>query len=55
MDNCVDKSKKKGKTFKIDFKKKKKQTIKSLQEVENFLGNLKKTWKYVNLYNILKK
>ena len=55
MEKYVEKSKKKGKTTKFNFKKKKDNTIKSLQEVENFLGNLKKTCKYINIYNILKK
>lgn len=54
MEKPVDKSKKKGKTSKIDFKKRKANTMKSLVEVEMFLGDLKKACNVINVYNIFK-
>ena len=42
------------KKIKIDFKKKKDNTIKSLQEVENFLRNFKKISKYTKIYRLFK-
>lgn len=39
---------------KIDFKCLKKDTINSLNEVENFLCNFQNIYKYIKLYNILK-
>ena len=44
----------KNKKNKLDFKKIKKNTCKSLNEVEYFLNNLKKFTDYVKLYKILK-
>lgn len=40
---------------KFDFKKYKKNTIKSLNEVEYFLNNFKTFHKYFKFYKILKK
>lgn len=39
---------------KVDFKKIKKNTINSLNEVECFLHDFKKLCKYIKLYKILK-
>ena len=39
---------------KIDFKKMKKNTVKSLNEVEGFLHDFHKLFNYIKLYNILK-
>lgn len=46
---------KEKKKKKFDFKKKKDNTLKSLGEVEKFLGEVKKIGKYANLYKFLKK
>lgn len=43
-----------SKSKKIDFKNKKENTISSLFEVENFLTNFKKIFKYIKLYKFLK-
>lgn len=43
-----------NKKKKIDWKKKKDNTIRSLQEVENFLGRIKNAKHYWNWYRILK-
>lgn len=43
-----------SKSKKIDFKNKKENTISSLFEVENFLTDLKKIFKYIKLYKFLK-
>ena len=48
--NQKDKSKKN----KIDFRKKKENTLASLNEVENFLFNYKHFMKYVKLYKLFK-
>lgn len=42
------------KNKKFDFKTKKNNTLKSLNEVEYFLRNIKKMKKYINLYKIFK-
>lgn len=42
------------KKSKFDFKTKKNNTLKSLNEVEYFLRNIKKMKKCVNLYKIFK-
>ena len=42
------------KNKKIDFKKKKENTISSLFEVESFLRDFKKLFKYLKLYKLLK-
>ena len=47
-------SKEKGKKKKFDFNQKRKNTIKSLSEVENFLRDFKKISKYIQLYKIMK-
>lgn len=39
---------------KLDFNQKRKNTIKSLSEVENFLRDFKKINKYIKLYKIMK-
>ena len=39
---------------KIDFKSLKKDTWKSLNDVEYFLNNFRHTWKYIKLINLLK-
>lgn len=39
---------------KVDFKKLKNNTIKSLNEVEMFLGDFNRFKNYIKLYNILK-
>lgn len=44
----------KGKKKKFDFNQKRKNTIKSLSEVENFLRDFKKISKYIQLYKIMK-
>lgn len=46
--------KKEGKKGKFDFKKKKENTIASLNEVENFLFNYKHFIKYVKLFKLFK-
>ena len=51
--SCNDKHKDKKK-IKFDFKKKKDNTIRSLNEVENFLCDLKGLCKYIKLYYLLK-
>ncbi|MCI9365518.1 MAG: hypothetical protein HFJ54_02645 [Clostridia bacterium] len=48
--NQKDKSKKN----KIDFRKKKENTLASLNEVENFLFNYKHFIKYIKLYKLFK-
>ncbi len=48
--NQKDKSKKN----KIDFRKKKENTLASLNEVENFLFNYKHFVKYIKLYKLFK-
>ncbi len=47
-------SNEKGKKKKFDFNQKRKNTIKSLSEVENFLRDFKKISKYIQLYKIMK-
>ena len=47
-------SEKKKKKIKIDFKKKKDNTIKSLNDVENFLRNFKKISNYTRIYKLFK-
>lgn len=42
------------KNKKIDFKQKKENTISSLFEVESFLRDFKKLFKYLKLYKLLK-
>ena len=42
------------KKIKFDFKRKKDNTIRSLNEVENFLCDLKGLAKYIKLYYLLK-
>ena len=42
------------KNKKIDFKNKKENTISSLFEVESFLRDFKKLFKYLKLYKLLK-
>lgn len=44
----------KKKKIKFDFKKMKKNTICSLNEVECFLNNFNKFYNYIRLYKILK-
>ena len=44
-----------SKKEKFDFKKKKENTLASLNEVENFLFNYKHFIKYVKLYNWFRK
>ena len=44
----------KNKKIKFDFKSKKENTLRSLNEVEHFLCNLKHLNKYIKLYFILK-
>lgn len=44
----------KGKKKKFDFNQKRKNTIRSLSEVENFLRDFKKISKYIQLYKIMK-
>lgn len=44
----------KNKKNKIDFKKLKNNTFKSLNEVEYFLNNFKKYSRYAKIYKILK-
>ena len=46
---------KNNKKKKFDLKKIKKNTTNSLCEVETFLCSFKKSCKYYNLYNLLKK
>ena len=43
-----------SKNKKIDFKQKKENTISSLFEVESFLRDFKKLFKYLKLYKLLK-
>lgn len=43
-----------GKKKKFDFNQKRKNTIRSLSEVENFLRDFKKISKYIQLYKIMK-
>lgn len=50
--NCDNKNDKKKVCF--DFKKKKDNTIRSLNEVENFLCDLKGLSKYIKLYYLFK-
>ncbi len=52
-DSCKNKHSDKKK-IKFDFKKKKDNTIRSLNEVENFLCDLKGLFKYIKLYYLLK-
>lgn len=47
-------SNEKGKKKKFDFNQKRKNTIRSLSEVENFLRDFKKISKYIQLYKIMK-
>ena len=47
-------SNEKGKKKKFDFNQKRKNTIKSLSEVKNFLRDFKKISKYIQLYKIMK-
>lgn len=44
----------KEKKIKFDFKSKKENTLRSLNEVEHFLGNIKHLNKYIKLYFLLK-
>ncbi len=44
----------KSKAKKMDFKTLKKNTISSLNDVENFLNNFNKLSRYLKLYKILK-
>lgn len=47
-------SQKNSKNKKLNFAQKKENTISSLFEVEQFLGDFKNIWKYIKLYKILK-
>ena len=51
----MEENKNKKNKKKFDFKQKKKNTIKSLTEVESFLRDFNKINKYFNLYKIIKK
>lgn len=50
----MDKPNSNKKNQKVDFKKIKKNTFNSLNEVECFLRNFKQFTKYIKLYKILK-
>lgn len=55
MDNLfLSNNKRKEETKKSKFKQYKEQTVKSLQEVENFLNQTKKALNHIKLYKILK-
>ena len=43
-----------NKKKKLDFKSLKKDTCKSLDDVEYFLNNFTHTWKYIKLIKLLK-
>lgn len=52
--NRSEEKKKEKKKIKFDFKKKKDNTIRSLNEVEHFLCDLRGLGKYIKLYYLLK-
>lgn len=52
--NVKDLNEFRGNNKKNKFKKYKENTLCSLNEVENFLGNWKKAWKGIMLFKILK-
>ena len=49
-----ERTKDKNKKFNFDFKTKKENTLRSLQEVECFLNDFKRIAKHIKLYRLLK-